>query len=113
MERSRSAKIAFLMVLMIFNAGAVLTEEVCFSRKQLRKLERLKVRAQLYKRQLQAARKYIKRLEAIAAKASKERTLLLNKKIRPCRVCACVVPWIFVGATAAGCTAGLLAIGLK
>ena len=113
MERLKSAKIASLMVLMIFSSGAILSEEICFSGKQLKSLERLKIRARSYKRQLKAARKYIKRLEAIAKKAAKERTLLLNKKIRPCKVCACVLPWIVVGATAAGCTAGLLAIGLK
>ena len=113
MERLKSAKIAFLMVLMIFSSGAILSEEVCFSGKQLKSLERLKIRAQMYKRQLKAARKYIARIEAIAKKATKERDLVLNKPIRPCKVCACVLPWIVVGATAAGCGVGLLAIGLK
>ena len=84
---------------------------VCFTDAELKQIEALKRKAATRAKIIAALRKQIAEMKTAALQGRIERQALLLKA-KPCRACACALPWIVTGVVGGACGAGLITLGV-
>ena len=84
---------------------------VCFTEGELKQIEALKRKAATRAKIITALRKQIAEMKAAAMQGRIERQAILLKA-KPCRACACALPWIVTGVVGGACSAGLITLGV-